>query len=55
MDEHVKKFYTPILANAGMVADADGFISIIGGDTTLPFIVDDKRWVLPYRARLLLS
>jgi len=48
----VVKAYTPILANAGLIASADGYISIVGSDKPLPFITEGKRWVLPVRERL---
>lgn len=48
------ELYSSILGAVGLVADADGFIStkLPGSDTTKPFIIDQRRAVLPIPSQL---
>lgn len=48
------ELYSSILSSVGLVSDADGFIStkLPGSDTTKPFMIDQRRAVLPIPSQL---
>lgn len=51
-DKIIQDLYRPILENCDLIFDEQGFISIKVDTVTLPFVIEDKRWVLPLKKRL---